>query len=465
MTVPYWVQDAIFYQIFPDRFADGNPKNNPPNVEPWGKPPNLWGFQGGDLHGVIQKFNYLLDLGITAIYFNPIFLSASNHGYNTTDYYRIDPKLGDMQDFRTLLEVAHRNDVRIIIDGVFNHCGRGFFAFNDILENGDRSPYLDWFHVKEFPLKAFQPGDAKNYLAWWDYKSLPKFNTDNPRVRRYLLDIARYWMEQGADGWRLDVPNEIDDDNFWADFRQVVKSVNRDAYILGEIWDGNPRWVGDNHFDGLMNYPVRDALIEFLQAGSLSPSGFADKVEGLFQRYPEENVNAMYVPLGSHDTERLMTVLGGNVDKVKLAMLFQFAYPGAPAIYYGDEIGLYGDKDPDCRRAFPWEPAEWNTDLREWTKRLITLRKRYAALRRGDYRRKFIDNRRRCYGFARTLGDQVILAVMNAGPTRRHLRVPVADLGWQDGRIVRDLLGRDEYIVQGDMLKLTIQPWSGVWVM
>jgi len=463
MSVPYWVQDAVFYQIFPDRFANGDFRNDPATVQPWGAQPTITGFQGGDLRGVIQKFDYLLDLGVTALYLNPIFQATSNHRYNTSDYYRIDPKLGDIADFYALLEVAHSNDVRVVIDGVFNHCGRGFFAFNDLLENGENSPYKDWFHVHDFPVNGYDETKPENFKAWWNLRSLPKFNTDNPAVRNYIFDIARYWIEQGADGWRLDVPNEIDDDTFWAEFRHVVKMVNRDAYILGEIWEADPRWVGDNHFDGLMNYPVRDALLELLSEEK-TVCDFADKVEGLLKRYPREHVYAMYVPVGSHDTERLMTVLDGNLDKVKMAFTFQFAYPGAPAIYSGDEIGLEGGKDPDCRRAFPWERGQWNTELRTWVQHLVSLRKRISALRRGDYKQIFLDKRRCCYAFARTLGDEVVLVALNASSSRRHLYLPVADLGWRDGHIVRDLLNHKEYLVSGDQLILTLQPWTGVWV-
>ena len=244
MTVPDWVQDAIFYQIFPDRFANGDAANDPFNVQPWGSPPQLRGFQGGDLEGVIQKLDYLHTLGINAIYLNPIFQAASSHRYDTYDYFKIDPKLGDLDAFKRLLTVAHGLGIRVIVDGVFNHCGRGFFAFQDILENESDSPYLKWFHVKGFPLNAYGDQPPPNYECWWQHKSLPKFNTDEPAVRKYLLDVSRYWIEQGADGWRLDVPNEINDEEFWAEFRSLVKGINPHAYTLGEIWDVNPRWIG-----------------------------------------------------------------------------------------------------------------------------------------------------------------------------------------------------------------------------
>ncbi|HMD90522.1 MAG TPA: glycoside hydrolase family 13 protein [Anaerolineaceae bacterium] len=463
MSVPYWVEDAVFYQIFPDRFANGDLENDPPNLQAWGASPTTYSFQGGDLRGIIQKFDYLLDLGITAIYLNPIFFSTSNHRYNTTDYYRIDPKLGDLTDFKALLDVAHLHNVRVILDGVFNHCGRGFFAFNDLLENQQYSPYKDWFTVLGFPVYAYGPGDAQNYLAWWKLKSLPKFNTSNPQVRKYLLGVARYWIEQGADGWRLDVPNEIDDDSFWSEFRHTVKAVNPDAYLTGEIWDGSPRWVGDQHFDGLMNYPARDALLGCL-TGKILTAKFVDQVEGLLARYPRENVYAMYFTLGSHDTERVMTVLGNDLNKVKLAYLFQFSYPGVPAIYYGDEIGLEGGKDPDSRRAFPWDVTKWNSDLRSWIQKLIYLRRNTPALRRGDYLPVLKEETRSCYVFGRRLGEETVLTAMNTGPTRRQLRLKIDKLGWKDGQIVRDLLGTQEFIVSGDTISFELKSYSGMWL-
>jgi cyclomaltodextrinase len=464
MTVPYWVQDAVFYQIFPDRFANGDPSNDPPNVQPWGTKPTGTGFQGGDLRGITQKIDYLLDLGITAIYLNPIFQASSNHRYNTFDYYRIDPKLGDLKDFHALLEVAHRNSIRVILDGVFNHCGRGFYPFVDLLENKEDSPYRNWFHPLRFPIDAYSPGEAKDYLAWWGFKSLPKFNTSEPEVRKYLIGVARYWIEQGADGWRLDVPNEIDDDTFWDEFRSAVKSVNEDAYLVGEIWTADKRWVGDQHFDGLMNYPVRDCLLNIISAPEDEDITCADELTSLVDLYPRDNFYAMYVPLGSHDTKRIMTKLEGSTEKVKLAFMFQFAFPGAPAIYYGDEIGLQGGKDPDCRGAFPWDRRIWNSELRGFVKKLITLRKRQACLRRGDYIPLLADDRQHCYSFARSIGDEIIIFAMNASSEKADQQLPTDRLGWGEGQVVTDLLGGEEFLVSEGSILLSLPPWSGVWL-
>ena len=461
MPPPYWVQDAIFYQIFPDRFANGDPSNDPPNMQKWGSVPTTWGFQGGDLRGIIQHFDYLLDLGITAIYLNPIFAATSTHRYNTSDYYQIDPKLGTLADFRALLNTAHRNDVRIVLDGVFNHVGRGFFAFVDVLENCENSPYKDWFYVKNFPLDAYGSGESDNYLGWWNLKSLPKLNTSNDQVRKYIFNVARYWIEQGIDGWRLDVPNEIDDDDFWAEFRRVVRAANRDAYLLGEIWDVNPRWANDNHFDGLMNYPVRDSLLALFQ-GRENAVQFGEHMNGLLKAYKPENLSAMYVPLDSHDTERFKTLVSGNTDKLKLAFLFQMAFPGAPAIYYGDEIGLEGGKDPDSRRAFPWKEADWNLEIRAWVKTLIALRKRIPSLRRGGFIQLLAEDGQ--YAFARTLGEDKALVTLNATSRQRKIEISCAALGWGDGRVVQNLISYEKITVNAGKLTVYLSPWSGVWV-
>ena len=463
MTIPEWVQDAIFYQIFPDRFANGDHRNDPANVLPWEASPTNSGFHGGDLQGIIQKFDYFLDLGINAIYLNPIFLSPSNHRYNTTDYYQIDPKLGTMKEFQVLVELAHKNNIHIILDGVFNHCGRGFFAFNDILENQQHSPYKNWFHILHFPIDAYSSKDRHDYLSWWNIKNLPKLNIANPQTRRYILEVARFWIQRGADGWRLDVPIEIDDDQFWNEFRAVVKSTNSEAYLLGEIWEANPRWIGDHHFDGLMNYPVREALLHCF-SGKMKVSTFSEKIEKILNLYPPENMLVMYSLLGSHDTERIATLLSGDQRKLELAFLFEFAYPGTPAIYYGDEIGMSGGKDPDNRRTFPWEDYQTNIGLRSWVQALIKTRKSSKALRRGKYQHIFADDGMSCFAFARIYEDEQILVLMNLGQTVWHLEIPVGLLGWNDGKVINNILGDGEYIVSGGLIKLALPAFKGMYL-
>jgi glycosidase len=458
LTVPAWVKDAIFYQIFPDRFANGDKGNDPPNVQPWGTRPSILGFQGGDLQGVIDRLDYIRDLGANAIYLNPIFLATSTHRYNTSDYYRIDPKLGSMEDFHRLLELAHQHGIRIILDGVFNHCGRGFFAFNDLLENQEHSPYRDWFHVKSFPLDAYGGGQAKNYRAWWKFKSLPKFNTTHPPTKKYLFDVGRYWIEQGADGWRLDVPIEIEDATFWAEFREIVKGINPQAYLVGEIWEADPSWVGPENFDGLMNYPLRDAIIDFLVQKKLKASEFAKGLLELLHLYSTEHAFAHLLPLGSHDTRRILTVCENRVEIVRQALVIQFSFPGAPVIYYGDEIGLEGEKDPDNRRAFPWDKSKWDEDMLGFVRQLVSLRHECPSLRRGDFQVLLTDDDTSIVAFTRVLESDITVTTINASTVPQRIRLPAVELSWTDGQEVVNVLGGDRFVVADGHLEMNLPP-------
>lgn len=461
MHIPEWVKEAVFYQIFPDRFANGDRSNDPANVQPWCSSPDGVRFQGGDLAGIEQRLDYLQDLGVNALYLNPIFLSPSTHRYNTVDYFRVDPKLGSLDEFRRLVKKAHRKKIRIILDGVFNHCGRGFFAFSDVLENGGNSPYLDWYHIHRFPLEAYTPGKVRNFEAWWGYKSLPKFNTQTPAVRKYILDVARYWIEEGVDGWRLDVPNEIDDDSFWAEFRQVVKKANSQAYLVGEIWDVQPRWVNDDHFDGVMHYPLRSAIVDGLNQ-SASGQDLRARLDQILSAYGTDNLYGMYLLLGSHDTERIITLLNHDMQKVRLAYLLLFAFPGAPAIYYGDEIGLQGGKDPDCRRAFPWQPAAWDVELHDWLKRLIQIRRASPVLCLGNL--EIVRDRVPRNGLAlmRRHGGRCIVVAANFSSQKSALAIPANCSSNPGGEPPLDLLGGAHPLTRkGEDWIVELPAWSG----
>ena len=399
-TTPDWVKNGVFYQIFPDRFASSTQVVKPGNLEPWEALPTQQGFKGGDLLGVLEHLDYLEDLGITAIYFNPIFQSACNHRYHTHDYYRVDPLLGGEAAFRQLLDAAHARGIRIVLDGVFNHASRGFFQFNHILEVGDKSPYIDWFDVKGFPLNAYE--GKPNYRCWVNLAALPEFNTGNPQVREFIFDVTRYWLEQGIDGWRLDVPFCIDDDSFWQEFREVVKTTNPQAYIVGEVpWEAK-RWLQGDQFDAVMNYLFTLACVGFFtgekgdlalahnmmglgEVPALDAPAFGKRVEELLSLYPEEIVQAQLNLLDSHDMPRFLSIARGDKSALKLAILFQMTYPGAPCVYYGDEIGLEGGRDPDCRRAFPWDMHQWDTELWDYVRNCINIRKTNLALRQGGF--------------------------------------------------------------------------------
>lgn len=428
VETPHWVRHAIFYQIFPDRFAKSERVAKPSNLEPWEEKPTHYGFKGGDLLGVAEHLDYLQDLGINAIYLCPIFQSTANHRYHTHDYYRVDPILGGDAAFRVLLDEAHRRDIRVIIDGVFNHASRGFYQFNHALENGAASPYLDWFYIRGFPLHAYE-GKPINYDAWWGIPALPKLNTHTPAVREFIFGVAQHWIRFGADGWRLDVPAEIDDDEFWREFRRRVKAVNPDAYLVGEIWHPAQRWLQGDQFDAVMNYLFTKACIGFfigeaMDVNLTSGVGYAPvpvmdaptfgrALEEMLALY-DENVCAVQMNLlDSHDTARFLSIAGGDVAALKLATLCQMTFPGAPSIYYGDEIGMLGGKDPDCRRAFVWDEATWNVELRDYFKRCIALRKRYRALRDGAF--KVLFARDKVIVYLRTWGDQKVIVALNSG--------------------------------------------------
>ncbi len=396
---PDWVKDAVFYQVFPDRFATSDRVLKPSNLEPWGSPPTTHGYKGGDLFGLAERLGHLESLGVTAIYLNPIFQSTANHRYHTHDYFRVDPLLGGDDALRELLDRAHERGIRVILDGVFNHASRGFLQFNDVLENGEKSPYLDWFFVTKHPLNAYGGGDL-GYRAWWDLPALPKLNVGNPHVRGFLLSVAEHWLRFGVDGWRLDVPSEIDDDEFWREFRQRCRAVREDAYIVGEIWDDAERWLQGDMFDGVMNYPLARAIYGLVgrdvdvheaaksglgRLGALDAGGFVAEVGGLLRRHPDEATFGQLNVLDSHDTPRLATVMRGDDVAIRQALTLQFAFPGAPCLYYGDEIGLRGGHDPRNRGTMPWaEEAAWDHELMAFVSELGAIRAELEPLRRGS---------------------------------------------------------------------------------
>lgn len=371
-----------------------------------------------------EKLPYLLDLGVEAIYLNPVFASTANHRYHTVDYFQVDPILGGNEALRHLLEVAHAHGVRVILDGVFNHTGRGFFAFQHLMENGEQSPYRDWYHVKGFPLKAYTA--HPNYEAWWGNPELPKLKVETPAVREYLLAVAEHWIRFGVDGWRLDVPNEIPDPTFWREFRQRVKGANPEAYIVGEIWEEADFWLQGDMFDAVMNYPLARAVLGFVggealdrdlaaQTGlgriePLQALAFSHRLEDLFGRYRPEVVRAQMNLLTSHDTPRLLSLMRGSVERARLALALLFLLPGNPTVYYGEEVGMAGGKDPENRGGMVWEEARWQKDLRETVKRLARLRKEHPALRTAPYLRIYAQDGH--LAFARG----PYLAVVNASP-------------------------------------------------
>jgi cyclomaltodextrinase len=474
MTIdtPAWVQDAVFYQIFPDRFAASARVVKPGPLEPWSAPPTRHGFKGGDLPGITEHLDDLQELGITALYLTPIFQSASNHRYHAYDYLAVDPLLGGTDALRELLDACHARGMRVVLDGVFNHAGRGCWPFHHVLENGAASPYRDWFIFDQAaldagrPVRAYPTADERRaleaggsveehmagavslrqlgYRAWWDHPALPKWNIANPHVREYLLGVAEHWTRFGIDGWRLDVPEEIDDPDFWREFRRRVRAINPDAYLVGEIWHEAPAWLQGDRFDALMNYPLLEAVLGFTAGrhldratiaqqaelsrtvAPLDAAGFAERLRRALTAYDPAVVAVQLNLLDSHDTPRFVSMAGGDRAALRLALLLVMTLPGAPCIYYGDEIGMEGRADPDCRRAFPWDRSSWDADLRGFVRRVIALRRAHPALRAaGSFRT--VAARGMTHVHLRGGGGELFVVAINAGEAADRIELPLPE--------------------------------------
>ncbi|WP_435169220.1 alpha-glycosidase [Paenibacillus glycanilyticus] len=421
---PAWVKDAVFYQIFPERFANGDPSLNPELTEAWGGTPTPTNFFGGDLQGVLDHLDYLAELGINAVYFTPLFEATTNHKYDTENYMQVDRHFGTNEKLKELVEECHKRGIRVLLDAVFNHAGRTFPPFVDLLKNGEKSVYANWFHVREWPLRV--EDGIPTYETFAFEPMMPKLNTENPDVKAYLFNVARYWIEKiGIDGWRLDVANEVDH-QFWREFRQAVKSVNPDAYILGEIWHDAMMWLEGDQFDAVMNYPFTNAVLDFFGHQTMGAKAFADAIGKQLAAYPQQVTETAFNLLDSHDTPRLLTICGDEVDSMKLAALFQLTYPGTPCIYYGDEVGMNGEGDPDCRKCMVWEPEQQNQELLAFYKQALALRRKHAALRSADIR--FLQAADGEDGgvivYERREGDERILVAMNARGREAVAAVP-----------------------------------------
>lgn len=497
ITTPDWVRDAVFYQIFPDRFAKSRrvPKKGL-KLQPWKAAPTPYAFKGGDLLGIAEHLDYLQDLGVNAIYLNPITASASNHRYHTYDYFKIDPLLGGDAAFRELLDKAHARGIRIVPDGVFNHASRGLWQFHHVLENGAGSPYVDWFHFnpehlngskhwgaypapehREMLKNGASSYEALGYSAWWNLPALPKFNTDTPAVREFIFDAAVHWIKFGADGWRLDVPAEINDDSFWQEFRRRVKAANPEAYIVGEIWHESKRWLQGDQFDAVMNYLLTGGLMGWLIGDRLPPyifnigdyhkylkpinaKGFADWIDYLLGLYDPAVNHVQLNLLDSHDTPRFITTAGGDQTALKLGWFFLFTYVGAPCLYYGDEVGLSGGPDPACRGAFPWDEKEWDHSLLDYAKSLISLRHAHPALRRGTFHRLLAEGN--VYAYARRADEETVIAVINAGTNTVSVDIPLPGLSLPDGPLTALFGEAKAEVHSGQARGLKLAPRSGV---
>ncbi|EOL43923.1 glycoside hydrolase family 13 protein [Enterococcus phoeniculicola] len=418
---PEWVKDTVWYQIFPERFANGDKNNDPKGTLPWGsKLPDREDFFGGDLQGVLDHLDYLVDLGINGIYFCPIFKATSNHKYDTIDYYEIDPDFGDKKLFKKLVDEAHKRGIRIMLDAVFNHMGDYSPQWQDVIKNGEQSKYADWFHIHSFPVDDYDmtdiPETARNlsFDTFAFTPHMPKLNTANPEVQDYLLDIATYWIREfDIDAWRLDVANEVDH-HFWKRFRKEVTAIKEDFYILGEIWHSSQSWLQGDEFHAVMNYAFTDNIKDFFVNKKISPSKMVSGMNHQQLLYRDQTNEVTFNILDSHDTARILTICNGDKDLAKATLAFMFLQKGSPCIYYGTEIGMLGDNDPDCRRCMVWEEEKQDKEMHTFTKKLIQLRKEFSeVITYGDLNWRTVNDEENQILFSREIEDTLITAFFN----------------------------------------------------
>jgi len=515
---PNWVKEGIIYQIFTDRFFNGDPAinqnfkewyykglNSPP---PEGKKlssdqqyynfeknwydhkalkqspyheegiPDNFSFYGGDIAGIRKKLDYLIDLGITIIYLNPVFEARSNHKYDCTDYMKIDPHFGSNEEFRQLVSECHTAGIRIILDVAFNHTGDTFHPFTDSVEKGPESPYYHWFEWKKWPLPSKKENTipAEHYSCWWGMGHMPDLDYDKSRfspqenpikniedadpnwdVVNYILDVTEFWLkDMDIDGFRLDVPNEVPF-WFWELFRDKVKSIKADAYIVGEIWHNAAEWVGNTYFDAVMNYAYfKDPVILFFNLRKCSAIDFDKALKPGLMHYPVQATYVMMNLLDSHDTYRYLDIANGDLRKLKLAVMFQMTYIGTPHIWYGDEIGMMGAHDPDCRRPFNWKYTqdEEKSSLREFYRALIKIRKSNPVLIIGSFRTIIAEGM--IYVYSRTSELDEIFVLLNNEDEERLVEIPT-----KIEITFKNLLTGKKYLTKDGKIRVKLKKYSG----
>jgi cyclomaltodextrinase / maltogenic alpha-amylase / neopullulanase len=450
---PQWVKNTIWYQIFPERFANGDSSNDPDGSLAWGSnKPTPNNFFGGDLEGVIENISYLKDLGVNGIYFTPIFKAFSNHKYDTIDYLELDPAFGDKETFKRLIKTCHDHDIKVMLDAVFNHSGFYFPPFQDVVEHGQNSKYKDWFHIHDFPLKT-EP--APNYDTFAFTPFMPKLNTENNEVKEYLLNVARYWVEEfDIDGWRLDVANEIDH-QFWREFRQVVKTIKPDLYILGEIWHDSMPWLRGDQFDAVMNYPFTTNLLNLFAKQSISSKQFVENMTNVLHMYPKNINDTAFNLVGSHDTPRVLNECNQDENRARLIFTFLLTFIGTPCIYYGDEIGMSGGQDPGCRKCMEWDVEKQNRDLFTHIQTLISIRKKEPLLA-NEGTLSFLppELHSNCIAFTKSDGKQTILVLLNSSEQDINYTLPF-DL---KGKTIKNLFTSKEFAADIDEIDVKLKP-------
>lgn len=459
-AAPSWVKDTVWYQIFPERFANGDASINKPHTLPWGSKKEVTNDMhfGGDLQGIIDHLDYIADLGATGIYFTPIFEAPTTHKYDTIDYFKIDPEFGTNETFKKLVEEAHRRGIRVMLDAVFNHCGFKHPYFQDVVKHGMDSHFAQCFHLLREPVINFPISPEGfpapkghmpvNYETFAFTPNMPKWRTGNPVAEQHLLDVATYWIkEYDIDGWRLDVSNEVPHE-FWRKFKKVVREVKPDLFILGENWDDSNPWLKGDQFDSVMNYeftyPVWHLLSREAQYADFGAEAFKNSISRLLVSYPKNVAVNMFNLLDSHDTSRLRTQLNDDDRLVKLAFVLQMAFGGSPSVYYGSEVGLFGVHDGN-RQCMVWDEAKQNLDLKAHVKRMIELRHANPVMKDMDIHWLETDLNAEILGFSKTAGDETFKFVFNFSEADQPL-------------MVKDVLGAVSYdVYRGEALSTDSQ--------
>ena len=408
-----WLPGAVVYQIFPDSFAAAAGGGE------GGRP------FGGTLNGILGRLDYLAGLGVDVIYLNPIFAAGGYHKYNTRDHFAVDADFGNEDDLIALVHAAHGRGMRVVLDGVFSATGVDFFAFRDLTQQGAASPYRTWYDIWEFPVRVDSP---PAYRTFGGHAQLPKLNFACEDVCRYCLDVMVHWVRRAdIDGWRLDVADEIPH-SFWRRARQAVDAVKPGVILVGEVWYDSTSWLGPDQLDSVMNYLFYTAAVDFFALGRIGAGGFAARLGALIATYRRPLLTGLWNLLGSHDTPRFLHQVAGNLLKLKAAFTLQFAFPGVPVIYYGDEIGMTGGHDPHCRGRMIWESDGQNDDILQHVRHLAAARRESAALRRGCCSGLAGDERTGLLRFARILANETVLFFLNASDSL--LEIDLAGGGW-----------------------------------
>ncbi|MCX7772557.1 MAG: alpha-glycosidase [Clostridia bacterium] len=452
-AVPDWAKNVVMYQIFPDSFATSKGFIS-------GKPVAMktrdghesTSLLGGTIKGVTENADYLEKLGVNCIYINPVFVAGAYHKYDTIDYLNVDPCFGTNEDFKEMVDTLHQHGIRVILDGVFNHCGWKFFAFQDVLEKGEKSVYKDWFYQLEYPVTT----EPINYAAFAYVKEMPKLNTGNPEVVKYFCDVGRYWIrEMGTDGWRLDVANEIDHD-FWRAFRKAVREEKPDAFLIGEIWEDAEQWLLGDQFDSAMNYRFTDLVIEFIGQNAISVDDFDARLNAMLMRYKKQVTLVQMNMLDSHDVPRFLSKCDRDLRRLRLAALFELTYVGIPSIFAGDEKGIWGMTEPEYRRPMIWDDTEESAELTRYYQKLIAIRKGHMELFTGDCSTVLKDSGRGLYAFKRSDNKGQIVVVMNNSDFAHEVVLPAFGK-----KTLTNLMTQESFEASKDTIRIVLPPVSG----